>query len=119
LSFNTIYPTNEFLCPFCGQAVDSGVGFRVGAICQKAYKVGDILVFDDGVSPKRPEKIPPNGNLKTVGYFNCDNPRCSSWQDCFPAVQMALITVKDGIIRAVENYDPPAEVDQFAIIEMD
>jgi len=32
---------------------------------------------------------------------------------------MALITVKDGIIKAVENYDPPAEVDQFAIIEMD
>ncbi len=99
------------------------MGFRVGALKRKAYKTGDLLEWpspeesQSGAVTCRPEERPSEGNIKTVGYFNCDNPKCASWQDCFPSVQMALITISAGRIEAVEPYDPPAQVDQFAIIE--
>ncbi len=117
MSFNTVYPT--FHCPFCKQIVDSGVGFRVGALARRAYKIGDTLSWNAEDGPLRPEQRPSGGNIRTVGYFNCDNPKCTSWQDCFPAVQMALVTIAKDKIETVEAYDPPAQVDQFAIIEMD
>lgn len=65
----------------------------------------------------RPPQRPPNGNMKTVGYFNCDNPRCDTWKDCFPEVQEALITVRNDEIRDVEviNYKPHEH--SFDIIE--
>lgn len=99
------------------------MGFRVGALKRKSYKTGDRLEWlsaeekDRGALECRPPERPSEGNIKTVGYFNCDNPKCASWQDCFPSVQMALITIAADRIESVEPYDPPAQVDQFAIIE--
>lgn len=96
------------------------MGFRIGALKRKSYKIGDSL---DWQTPEgvvcRPAERPVGGNIKTVGYFNCDNPKCSSWQDCFPAVQMALVTIEGGCFIAVESYDPPAQIAEFAILEMD
>lgn len=118
MNFNTVYPTLH--CPACNEVVDSGVGFSVGALTQHAYKIGDELNWQTkGDITCRPAQKPPHGNIKTVGYFNCDNTKCPSWQDCFPVVQLALIEIKDNKIVSVEVFDPPAQVDEFAIVEMD
>lgn len=115
--FNTVYPTLS--CPFCSEKVSSGVGFRVGALCRRNYQMGDELDWQaEGSVPCRPETKPPNGNIVTVGYFNCDNLRCSTWADCYPEVQLALIRIESNRISSVELFSPQAEVEQFAIIEM-
>lgn len=91
------------------------MGFRVGALKNASYKIGDQLSWEGPIS--RPEIKPPAGNLRSIGYFNCDNLRCSSWSDCFPDVQLAMIIVENNEIVAVELYDEVEEGEQFRIVE--
>jgi hypothetical protein len=118
LNFNTVHPALDFVCPCCGEKLTSGVGFRVGAVLRHNYKMRDELIWQGGEC--RPQSQPALGNIKTVGYFNCDNPACSSWTDCFPEVQYALVTVQGNRITTVESFPLPddAEIEEFAIIEM-
>lgn len=113
MSFNTLYA--DIVCPFCNEKVTSGVGFCVGAIERKAYKPGEKLSWDGQI--KRPDERPAGGNIKTIGYFECENIHCSSWDDCYPEVQTALITVKDDVIVKAEVYKGPLSGKQFEIIE--
>ncbi len=101
---NTVY--FELQCPTCGSVVRSGIGFRAGQIKQHNYHVGEKVLWEGPVC--RPWPRPPGGNLKTIGYFNCDNPRCDTWQDCFPEVQEALVTIVNDEIKDVEvtTYKP-------------
>jgi hypothetical protein len=113
LSFNTIY--GEFQCPHCHDKIASGVGFRFGTVNNLGYRVGDEL---DWTGPNtRPKARPPAKVVKTVGYFNCDNIRCSSWRDCYPAVQRALITIENNRIVSVAPFYGEASDDGFDIIE--
>jgi len=112
-NFNTVYV--DLKCPFCQVAIESGVGFRVGALENRKYRVGDKL--DWAGSNCRPLTRPPDGNLKTIGYFNCDNPRCTSWRDCYPEVQVALIAICDDRISEVSAYDGVLSGEKFEIIE--
>lgn len=110
---NTLY--SEIKCPKCSKVVNSGIGFKVGAINQHSYKIGERLKWDG--SQTRPAARPQGGNLKTVGYFECDNLDCSTWQDCYPEVQEALITIKDDVIVDVKPFEhKPNQID-FDIIE--
>ena len=95
--FNTLY--YDLKCPNCGSAVESGIGFRAGVLRQASYKIGDKLSWDGPNS--RPVERPAGGNFKTIGYFNCDNLKCTTWHDCFPEVQEALITIRDDVIAEV------------------
>lgn len=80
-----------------------------------AYKLGDKLNWD-GTSC-RPSIRPPKGNIKSIGYFNCDNIRCSSWQDCYPDVQQALVTVENDVITDVSVFHERVGGQNFDIIE--
>ena len=110
---NTVY--FELPCPQCGSVVRSGIGFRAGVIKQLNYHVGEKIRWE---GPNcRPSERPPGGNLKTIGYFNCDNPRCDTWQDCFPEVQEALVIIQNDVLQDVQfiNYKPGEH--SFDIIE--
>lgn len=78
-------------------------------------KVGDSVTWNGPNS--RPPTRPEAKVVKTVGYFECDNIRCSSWQDCFPLQQRALITFDEDRIAAVAVFDGEATNDGFDIIE--
>jgi hypothetical protein len=122
LSFNTLYPALDFVCPQCKGELDSGVGFRVGAILRLNYRMGDELIWrGSGPTELRPPEKPPSGNIKTLGYFNCDNPACKSWTDCFPEVQHAVIEIAANKIVGIVSYEMPndVEVEEFAIFEAD
>jgi hypothetical protein len=95
--------------------VTSGVGFKVGAIENHNYKIGDKLKWDG--SKCRPAARPSDGKIKSIGYFNCDNVRCSSWQDCYPQVQQALVTVENDIITEVSVFHERIDGQNFDIIE--
>jgi hypothetical protein len=110
---NTLY--HDITCPHCGKPVSSGIGFQAGVIKRLNYKLGDKITWEGQIA--RPATRPPNGDLKTIGYFNCDNPRCSTWQDCFPEVQEALITICGDTITAVEVTTHNPEDHTFAILE--
>lgn len=114
MTFNTVY-ADDLICPFCNEKVTSGVGFRLGCLENKNYKPGEKLSWEGGTC--RPETRPKGGNIKSVGYFNCDNVKCKSWTDCFPEVQQALIVVKNDVIEKVEVYKGPLSGEQFEIIE--
>ncbi|HEY9715492.1 MAG TPA: hypothetical protein V6C72_18605 [Chroococcales cyanobacterium] len=113
MNFNTVYADLD--CPFCKQKVESGVGFRLGEIKNASYRIGDKLSWNGRYC--RPAKRPPNGDIVSVGYFNCDNVRCSTWQDCFPVVQQALITVKADTIVDVSISKQIYAGEDFDIIE--
>ncbi len=113
MSFNTVYSDLE--CPFCHVKVASGVGFQVGVVENLNYKIGEKLKWDG--SNCRPAVRPPGGNIKSIGYFNCDNIRCSTWQDCYPEVQQALVTVENDIITDVSVFHERKEGQNFDIIE--
>jgi hypothetical protein len=117
LKFNTLHPAPDFVCPLCGEELTSGVGFRLGAILRRNYKLQDELVWEGGECV--PAEKPEQGNLKAVGIFNCDNIRCSSWTDCFPELQYALVVVQNNRLSGVESYTLPedGQVDDFAILE--
>lgn len=111
---NTLY--YEFNCPICDSVVRSGVGFRVGIIKHLTYRLGQKLDWGN-VQNSRPPVRPENGNLKTIGYFNCDNPRCQTWSDCFPEVQEAIIIIKNDIIEDVQPTGQIPENHTFDILE--
>jgi hypothetical protein len=113
LSFNTVYSDLE--CPYCNSAIESGVGFQVGVIENRAYHLGDQLNWKG--TNCRPKQRPPSGTLRTIGYFNCDNPNCSSWSDCYPEVQSALIVVANDRITEVSVYNGVSSEEKFEILE--
>jgi hypothetical protein len=109
---NTLYA--DVKCPKCGKNVASGIGFRIGKVAGLSYKLGQKIAWD---APSRPPSRPPNGSLKTIGYFECDNLQCESWHDCYPEVQEALIVIADDVIaEAKPTVHKPGEID-FDIIE--
>jgi hypothetical protein len=110
---NTLYADAH--CPFCHERISSGIGFQVGTLDAKAYRIGDKLNWKG--QPSRPEKKPERGDITSIGYFNCDNVRCSTWQDCYPQVQQAFVKVKNNIIVAVEPVDDHADFKSFEITE--
>lgn len=112
---NTLY--HDLQCPYCGQLVRSGIGFRLGSIGRHSYKLGDMLAWDGPHC--RPASRPQDGTVRTIGYFNCDNPGCQTWQDCYPEVQEAVVTVVDGVIADVSvTVYKPGEL-TFAILEQE
>lgn len=113
MTFNTVY--SDLQCPMCQEKVDSGVGFQVGALEQRSYKIGHELNWKG--SKCRPSKRPAGGNIKTIGYFNCDNPKCKSWSDCYPEVQAALIVIKNDRILEVSVYKGALTGEKFEILE--
>jgi hypothetical protein len=113
-TFNTVY--SELLCPFCDTKVESGVGFRAGSLLQAKYQIGDKLSWE-GADVCVPPKRPPRGNVSTVGYFNCDNMDCSTWQDCYPEVQQAVIVVNNDVIEEVKNVGKDENFPQYAILD--
>ncbi|SRR5579883_1088586 len=113
MSFNTL--EGGITCPFCKSEILSGIGFRLGKIAGSRYKIGDQLDWEGGDC--RPKRRPSVSTIKTIGYFNCDNVTCYSWKDCYPDVQLALITVEDNVITGVELYKGKEPKKQFAILE--
>jgi len=113
LNFNTVY--SDLACPFCLQKVVSGVGFRFGAVANIRYSIGDTIRWDG--APTRPTARPHAAVVQTVGYFNCDNIRCSTWQDCYPTVQKALVTIENDLLKQVSVFDGEASEHGFDIIE--
>jgi len=105
----------ELTCPKCGKKITSGIGFRVGRIGGLSYKLGEKLQWD---GPRnRPKHRPQDGSLKTIGYFECDNLSCETWQDCYPEVQEALIVIHNDVIaEAQPTVHKPGELN-FDIIE--
>lgn len=112
-AFNTI--DGGIVCPFCDSDIMSGVGFKLGHLANLRYKVGDELKWEGGNC--RPASCPDANVIKTIGYFNCDNIKCSSWQDCYPNVQLALITIENNTIAGVEPYRGELPSREFAILE--
>lgn len=82
----------------------SGVGFKLGQVAHHAYKIGDQLRWD-GENCRPSVSFDPATTIKTIGYYNCDNIRCETWQDCYPQVQMALISINENVIVAVEHFE--------------
>ena len=113
MTFNTVYA--DVKCPFCKEKVTSGVGFQIGSVENRNYKLGEKISWEGAHC--RPEKRPKDGNIKAIGYFNCDNFKCKTWSDCYPEVQQALITVKNDLIEKVEVYKGPLSGEQFEIID--
>lgn len=113
MSFNTIY--SDLRCPYCNEKVLSGVGFRYGSVARITYKLGDNINWTG--AEIRPKARPKAKVVKTIGYFNCDNTHCSSWQDCFPLVQVALVTIESDRIKTVNVWEGEASADGFDIIE--
>lgn len=113
LDYNTLY--YEIICPRCQSMVRSGIGFRAGALKRASYRLGEQLDWAGAVC--RPAQKPEDGNLKTIGYFNCDNPRCDTWQDCFPTIQEAMIIVKKNELFDVQVVEHKPEEQTFDIIE--
>ncbi len=110
---NTLY--YDLSCPRCGQNVQSGIGFRLGSVRRLNYQIGQRLAWD---GPNcRPPVRPEARTLKTIGYYNCDNPGCDSWQDCYPEVQEAVITVVEDVITEVTTIVYKPEELTFAILE--
>lgn len=105
----------ELKCPHCQQMIKPQIGFRAGTIRQRTYKVGDKLDWDGPVTV--PEARPAEGNLRTIGYFECDNLHCSTWQDCYPDVQEALIVIESDIISYVKPTEHRPNEILFSIIE--
>ena len=115
IATNTLYCDIE--CPKCGKKVSSGIGFRAGTIRGHEYKIGEKL---DWQGPKvRPTQRPSDGNLKTIGYFECDNLQCQTWQDCYPEIQEALIVIEGDVIAEAKptTHRPGEQELAFDIIE--
>ena len=113
MSINTVYA--ELVCPFCEEKITSGVGFRIGALKNAQYKVGQKISWDGAQC--RPSS-PVTGRIKSIGYFNCDNIKCKSWSDCYPEVQQAVITIDNDVISDVQIYTGKKKYgNDFDIIE--
>src|SRR5688500_376705 len=110
---NTLYYDLE--CPYCKVPIRSGIGFRVGSIKQLSYRLGEKLKWDGPIT--RPKARPAGGNMQTIGYFNCDNPRCDTWKDCFPEVQEALIVIREDYLAEVKVVEHNPGSHNFEIVE--
>lgn len=113
MSFNTVYA--DLKCPVCQEKIISGVGFRIGALNNAKYRLGEKVSWDGPIC--RPRQKPRAKAIKTIGYFNCDNTRCGTWQDCYPEVQQALVTIEDDVIADVQSYKGELSTKDFDIIE--
>ncbi len=102
-------------CPKCNQEIISGIGFQLGSVRNQRYKLGQELSWDGGNC--RPKVQPQEKLIRTIGYFNCDNPQCESWQDCFPDIQMALITVENNCLKSAMPYSAEGDMGDFPILE--
>jgi hypothetical protein len=91
------------------------VGFQVGVLENRRYRLGDRLNWEG--ADRRPKERPQSGSLKTIGYFNCDNPKCSSWNDCYPDVQQALIVIENDRIADVSVYNGVLGQEKFEILK--
>ena len=108
---------SDFKCPKCGAAITCGIGFRAGTVRNLNYKLGDRIHWDK--QPTWPEERPNNGDFKTIGYFECENLRCETWNDCFPEVQEVLITIKDDqISEATPIFYRPDKI-EFSVFSLD
>lgn len=108
---------SDFKCPSCGAAISCGIGFRAGTVKGIDYRLGEKIDW----SGKRtwPEKRPDGGNFKTIGYFECENLRCETWNDCFPQVQEVLITIQDDVIHNVKSvFFQPNKI-EFSVFSLD
>ncbi len=110
--FNTLYC--DLACPHCQEKILNGIGFRVGSLTKARYQMGDTLNWQQ--EPRRPEKRPAKGNIVTLGHFNCDNPKCASWQDCYPDIQTVKIIIEKDRIVDVSIYSDALPQEQFAIL---
>lgn len=113
MTFNTVYA--DLICPYCQAVISSGVGFQVGTIEHRKYKIGESLNWKG--KPSRPKERPTGGNLVTIGYFNCDNPACGSWFDCYPEVQTARVVIRKNRIVEVSVYNGALSGEKFEILE--
>lgn len=113
MKFNTI--NGGLTCPFCKEKIISGVGFRFGKIDNRQYEIGDEI--DWSGSPTRPDQKPDATSVKTIGYFNCDNVKCKSWQDCYPEVQTAQVSIENNKIKSIEIYTGPDLDREYKIVE--
>jgi len=109
--FNTLHC--DLVCPHCQEKIVSAIGFQVGSLENHQYKLGDTLNWKK--EPRRPAKRPAGGNIVTLGHFNCDNPRCSTWQDCYPDIQTVKITIKQDKIIDVAIFNKENQ-EVFAIL---
>jgi hypothetical protein len=110
--FNTLYC--DLSCPQCQGEIVTGIGFRIGSLTNTRYKIGDTLNWQQ--EPRRPEERPAGGNIVTLGHFNCDNPKCTTWKDCYPAIQTVKITIEKDRIINVAIYTDTLPQEQFAIL---
>lgn len=110
---NTLY--YELACPKCSVIVHSGIGFRIGHLQRISYRLGETIKWNGNNC--RPSKRPKDGNIKTIGYFNCDNPRCETWKDCFPEIQEALIVIENDVITDVSPIKFKPGEQSYAILE--
>lgn len=100
-------------CPRCGHAVEEGVGFRAGAVDRRVYKLGDSLSWQGGLC--HPAGRPEVKQWHTIGYFECENLKCSSWSDCFPEVNEVLITIEDDVIKSVKTVVYKPNLQEFPV----
>lgn len=108
---------DDFKCPRCGTKLSCGIGFRAGTVKGINYKIGDKI--DWSGKHNWPSERPENGSFKTIGYFECENLRCETWNDCFPEVQEVLITIENDIIRAYKPvFYKPDSID-FSVLAPD
>lgn len=108
---------SDFKCPRCGSEISCGIGFRAGTVRGTQYGIGDRL---DWSGPGTwPEQRPEGGNLKTIGYFECENLKCETWRDCFPDVQEVLITIESDVIRQVKSVSYQPGKITFAVFSPD
>jgi hypothetical protein len=107
----------DFKCPRCGATISCGIGFRAGTVNGADYRLGDRI----GWSGKNtwPAQRPEGGNLKTIGYFECENLQCETWKDCFPDVQEVLITILSDVISNIKPVSfQPNRID-FSVFSPD
>ncbi|MBY0359839.1 MAG: hypothetical protein K2W82_17685 [Candidatus Obscuribacterales bacterium] len=108
---------SDFICPQCAKSVTCGIGFRAGDVANIQYKLGDKVTWNNALT--WPEKRPLDGTFSTIGYFECENLHCTSWQDCFPQVQEVLIYIEnDCLIKAVPCRYKPEQLD-YTVLRVD
>lgn len=105
---------SDFQCPLCGTKVSCGIGFRAGYVANIQYKPGDKISWEGGNT--WPESRPQNGTFATIGYFECENLKCDSWQDCFPEVQEVLISIENDAIVKIEPTKHKPDQISFDIV---
>lgn len=115
--FGSNHLQSDFHCPRCGAEISCGIGFRAGTVKDINYKIGDKINWSE--KPTWPQERPEGGNFKTIGYFECENLRCETWNDCFPEVQEVLITIKNDIISDIKTvHFRPDKID-FSVFSLD